>query len=246
MRILSINANFCNNFNFWLLLNFNDPHHHLHWLYRQLHKAEIAKEKVFILAHIAPGTHSCLGRWSHEYNRLVNRFRNVILGQFFGHTHFDEFQIFFNGTKAINLAYLAPSQTSVDGLNPAYRIYEIDDETNLLVDHVTFYADIEKANKEGFLEVKKEYSARQTLGLEDMSPESWHKYVKELSTDSSKFQEFRRHYYRSGPALGHRCDAECKKNLLCDLLTSEAQLSQKPQVCNELKIDLNDWWSWFK
>ena len=61
LRIISINANFCNNFNFWLLLNFNDPHHHLHWLYRQLHKAELGKEKVFIIGHIAPGLHSCLG-----------------------------------------------------------------------------------------------------------------------------------------------------------------------------------------
>ena len=62
LRVISINANFCNNFNFWLLLNFNDPHHHLHWLYRQLHKAELKKENVFILGHIAPGTHSCLGK----------------------------------------------------------------------------------------------------------------------------------------------------------------------------------------
>ncbi len=95
-------------------------------MYRQLHKAEINKESVFILGHIAPGTHSCLGRWSHEYNRLVKRFKNVIIGQFFGHTHHDEFQVFLNHSDPINIAYLAPSETSVDGLNPAYRIFEID------------------------------------------------------------------------------------------------------------------------
>ena len=128
LRIISINANFCNNFNFWLLLNFNDPHHHLHWLYRQLHKAELNKEKVFIIGHIAPGLHSCLGRWSHEYNRLVKRFRYTISGQFFGHTHLDEFEVFFKDAKPINMAYLAPSQTPwMDkGINPAYRIYLID------------------------------------------------------------------------------------------------------------------------
>ena len=150
LRVISINANFCNNFNFWLLLNFNDPHHHLHWLYRQLHKAELKKENVFILGHIAPGTHSCLGkiimickknvnhlpnsifegRWSHEYNRIVKRFNNTISAQFFGHTHFDEFQVFFNQTSPINMAYLAPSETSLDGLNPAYRIYTIDGKLN--------------------------------------------------------------------------------------------------------------------
>ena len=69
LRVISINANFCNNFNFWLLLNFNDPHHHLHWLYRQLHKAELKKENVFILGHIAPGTHSCLGKNTQLWKR---------------------------------------------------------------------------------------------------------------------------------------------------------------------------------
>ena len=75
-----------------------------------------------------------IGRWSHEYNRIVRRFRNTIAGQFFGHTHHDEFQVFFkNATseEAVSLAYLAPSETSVDGLNPAYRIYEIDGKENM-------------------------------------------------------------------------------------------------------------------
>ena len=67
-----------------------------------------------------------IGRWSHEYNRLINRFKNIVIGQFFGHTHDDEFQIFFNGTEAINMAFLAPSETTLDGINPAYRIYEMD------------------------------------------------------------------------------------------------------------------------
>ena len=69
-----------------------------------------------------------LGRWSHEYNRLVKRFRNTIAGQFFGHTHLDEFEVFFKDLEPISVAYLAPSQTPWmdQGLNPAYRIYIID------------------------------------------------------------------------------------------------------------------------
>ena len=78
LRVISINANFCNNFNFWLLLNFNDPHHHLHWLYRQLHKAELKKENVFILGHIAPGTHSCLGKDYFFIKKRENNSSNFI------------------------------------------------------------------------------------------------------------------------------------------------------------------------
>ena len=50
--------------NFWLLINFEDPHKHLQWLYHQLNKAEIKKEKVFIIGHIAPGLKDCLGKIS--------------------------------------------------------------------------------------------------------------------------------------------------------------------------------------
>ena len=72
---------------------------------------------------------STVDKWSHEYNRLVQRFNNTISGQFFGHTHFDEFQTFF--TKAtpyhpVGVAFLGPSLTSHGQINPAYRIYYID------------------------------------------------------------------------------------------------------------------------
>ena len=82
---------------------------------------EFQEKKIDYYIHV-----TISGRWSHEYNRIVKRFKNTIAGQFFGHTHFDEFQIFFNDSEAINIAYLAPSETSLDGLNPAYRIYTID------------------------------------------------------------------------------------------------------------------------
>ena len=36
-----------------------------------------------------------LGQWSEEYARIIHRFRNIIAAQFFGHTHQDEFEIFF-------------------------------------------------------------------------------------------------------------------------------------------------------
>jgi len=117
--------------NFWLLINFEDPHKHLHWLYNQLLKAEFRKEQVFIIGHIAPGLKDCLGQWSEEYARIIHRFRNIISAQFFGHTHFDEFEIFFgknefNERAPTNMAYLAPSMTTIEHLNPAYRIFMID------------------------------------------------------------------------------------------------------------------------
>ena len=62
LRVISVNTNYCNNFNFWLALNFNDPHKHLHWLYQELKKAEDNRESVYILGHIPTGSESCTGK----------------------------------------------------------------------------------------------------------------------------------------------------------------------------------------
>jgi len=62
LRVVTLNSNFCNNFNFWLLLDFDDPSGHLHWLYRTLKRSEQNGEKVILLGHIPPGSKSCYGK----------------------------------------------------------------------------------------------------------------------------------------------------------------------------------------
>lgn len=58
------------------------------------------------------------------------RYEATITGQFFGHTHNDEFEVFYDKTgsvpRATNVAYIGPSVTTYDGVNPGYRIYTVD------------------------------------------------------------------------------------------------------------------------
>ena len=52
--------------------------------------------------------------WSHQYTRIIERFSTVVTAQFFGHTHYDEFTVFFNTSSSwqpINIGYLGPSLT---------------------------------------------------------------------------------------------------------------------------------------
>ena len=94
----------------------------------------------------------------------------------------------------------------------------------------------------GQAKLQREYSVKEDLLLEDLSPESWYNYVKTLNVDSELYHQFRKHYYRNGPELEIPCDHRCKDKLLCSLLTSEAQLVEKPEQCNfEQKNDLS-WW----
>lgn len=60
---------------------------------------------------------------------ILCRFESTIVAQFYGHSHFDEYQVFYDVNdieRPINIAYISPSLTPWQNLNPAYRIYYID------------------------------------------------------------------------------------------------------------------------
>lgn len=60
---------------------------------------------------------------------MIFRYESTITAQFFGHTHFDEFQLFYDPKdlgRALSVSYISPSVTPFINLNPGYRIYYID------------------------------------------------------------------------------------------------------------------------
>lgn len=60
---------------------------------------------------------------------LVCRYEATITAQFFGHTHFDEFELFYDPKdlgRAVGVSYICPSVTPFTNLNPGYRIYYVD------------------------------------------------------------------------------------------------------------------------
>lgn len=101
-RIISLNMNVCYKFNFWLLQNSTDPMAQLQWLVNELQGAEMAYEKVHIIGHIPPGSDDCLKIWSRNYNEIVTRYESTIAAQFFGHTHHDEIELFYDSKDSSN------------------------------------------------------------------------------------------------------------------------------------------------
>lgn len=80
--------------------------------------------------------------WSENYYRIISRFSNIIKGQFYGHTHSDEFEVFFDHDQLnlakstseltelspVNTAFLAPSLTTFVGANPG----QFENDENIL------------------------------------------------------------------------------------------------------------------
>lgn len=95
-RVITLNMNYCNNKNWWLLLNDTDPAAELQWLIYELQSAEFSQEKVHIIGHIPPGESDCVKVWSRNYYSIIARYESTIAAQFFGHTHHDQFEIFYD------------------------------------------------------------------------------------------------------------------------------------------------------
>ncbi|XP_076437537.1 sphingomyelin phosphodiesterase-like isoform X2 [Babylonia areolata] len=220
-RIISLNTNACHEWNWWLFLNTTDPDGQLAWLIDTLLMAETNKEKVHIMGHIPPGIDDCLKYWSYNYYLIVDRFESTISGQFFGHTHKDHFEVFYDTatlTRPTSVAYISPSVTPFSQLNMGYRVFTVDGNYSTssyeVVDHETFILNLTSANSLAVPPVwQREYSARGTLGMGALFPSDWHRLVQRAGEDNSLLQMLYRFYYKSNVA--GPCDADCAQSLLC-------------------------------
>jgi sphingomyelin phosphodiesterase len=96
LKIISLNTNFSYLLNFWIYIADADPENMFHWLIDQLQESEDRGQDVYIIGHIAPGGFDVSKFWSAAFYDIVARYEDTIVGQFYGHTHRDEFQIFYN------------------------------------------------------------------------------------------------------------------------------------------------------
>ncbi|XP_043597196.1 sphingomyelin phosphodiesterase isoform X1 [Bombus pyrosoma] len=252
-RILSVNMNYCNNKNWWLLINSTDPVSELQWLVYELQGAEMNGEKVHIIGHIPPGHSDCLKVWSRNYYQIINRYESTITAQFFGHTHYDEFQLFYDIAdlgRAVSIAYVGPSVTPYYELNPGYRIYYVDGDhpktTRMVVDHESWVMNLKEANLYDYPIWYKMYSARQAYQMPSLLPRDWDTLIDKMSNEPSLFDLYYKHYYKNSP-VRPQCNDECRKRLLCDLRSGRSH--DRKALCQSLESRIDNetrtgWRAW--
>ncbi|XP_018565651.1 sphingomyelin phosphodiesterase-like [Anoplophora glabripennis] len=242
-RLISLNTNYCHTFSWWLLVNSTDPAQELKWLIYELQEAEKNGEKVHLIGHIPPGSSDCMKTWSHNFYSIVERFESTITAQFYGHSHADEFEIFYETTeysRPISVAYLGPSVTTYENFNPAYRIYYIEGDheksTREVLDHETWTMDLGKAN-EGENEPSwfKLYSAKDAYRLHSLKPIQWNRLIERMVDDTNLFDAFYRNYYRNSPRRPD-CDGQCKLQILCDLKSGRSH--DRHHLCHDLEYNI--------
>ncbi|KAF4108171.1 sphingomyelin phosphodiesterase [Onychostoma macrolepis] len=234
LRVVSLNMNFCARENYWLMVNSTDPAGQLQWLINILQESENKGEKVHIIGHIPPGL--CLKSWSWNYYHIVNRYESTITGQFFGHTHVDEFQMFYDEdtlTRPLSVAFIAPSVTTYVNLNPGYRVYYMDGNypgsSRMVLDHETFILNLTLANNQPSKPDPNPswtllYRASEAYGLSTLFPSDMDALIKVMKNDDHVFQRFWYLFHKGH--VSKPCTDTCKTSLICllhsgryDLLT---------------------------
>lgn len=230
LRIVSLNFNYCNNLNFWLYVNDTDPSGQLQWLVGQLADAESLDERVHIIGHIPPGIADCLPAWSAAYNKIISRFENTVAAQFFGHTHFDELEVFFNSSDVSNsipnnIAFIAPSVTTYLDHFPAYRVYEVDGGYSgsswSVLDHHNYWLNLTDANLSGVPQWTLEYSARSAYKMPSLFPRDWAEFAVRCAENQALFDLYMKHK-QHGPVPLKCQDKKCRFQHICGMLTSAA------------------------
>ena len=160
LRVISLNSDFWYKSNPMAYLRAEDPDvgGMLRWLTDELQAAEDQNERAWIVAHVLSGWDGGNGLEAptNLFYQIVSRYEHTIAHIFFGHTHEDQFQLFYRGTNgdsskasrktkdANAFAFIGPSLTPLNNVQPALRIYEVDPETYEVMDYLQYYSPVDE------------------------------------------------------------------------------------------------------
>ncbi|MGA8877096.1 MAG: metallophosphoesterase, partial [Candidatus Korobacteraceae bacterium] len=140
----------------------------LTWLESRLVSARQAHEKVWLMFHIPPGIDSyttmhkyqallkgkpnandeklCLSaivpmwvpKWTGEFDKLLEKYQDVIVASFAGHTHSDDFRVINPSAKEPQFVLISAAISPVYNQNPSFRLVRFAKDGSL-VDNTVYY-----------------------------------------------------------------------------------------------------------
>lgn len=187
----------------WQVFEHRDPGGQLQWLVKELYEAESVGAKVHILGHIPPSLDECWSTWQKNFYKIISRFSTTVTSQFYGHTHYDEFQLYYHNEdkgRPISPLWIGASLTPWINLNPAYKIFSIDGNRGAqsswnVIDHETWTYNLEEANSNLPLPPRwyRLYKATEAYGIPDVLPHSLNAFVHRMSSNLGVFNQYYRY-----------------------------------------------------
>ncbi|TFK69069.1 Metallo-dependent phosphatase [Pluteus cervinus] len=251
LRIIALNTDFWNKANWFNYINLttSDTSGMLRFLTDELQDAEDAGDRVWIIGHVLSGwdgTNALLNPTNLFY-QIVDRFSpHVIANIFWGHTHEDEFSIFYtnNGTvqstdTALAVSWVGPSVTPLTNLNSGFRVYEVDTGSFEVLDAHTWSTDVNAfppldhqiQNGPTFTY---EYSTRTAFanitgwGPNDpLNATWWHRITEEFQANPALVQTFTM-FQGKGSVLSPPCTStDCVEAKICYMRSGSSSLAKQ-------------------
>lgn len=238
LRVISYNSIFYYVDNFYAFLEPMpyDPDGQLAWLIDELQAAETGGQRAWLIAHVPTGGSDHFHDYSHYLNEIVQRYEATIAAVFFGHTHDDQFQLWYSNytdqtaDTVTAMGYITPSLTPTSG-PPAYRIYDVDPVTFGVLDFTNYIANISDPAYQDGPTWTKYYSAKEAYGplvtppitnsAAELTPAFWHNITELFETNNDVFEA-----YLTRKSRGYdvsNCTGSCLNDTICAIRGADAQ-----------------------
>lgn len=245
LRIITINTDHWYHSNYYNFFNMTDPDvsKTLRFLTDELQKAEDAKERVWIVGHVLSGYDGgdALPAPANLFYQIVDRYSYSISGIFWGHTHQDQFMIYYanNATDlsaktAQNVGWIGPSVTPLTGLNAGWRFYEVDTGSYEIMNAHTFFANMSNSHAweassgpvwEYEYSTRKVYDPNNTWpSTEPLNAQFWHGVTDRMMNDSSLVQTYAKYETKSAVGMAP-CNSTCEAAKICYMRSGSSALS---------------------
>jgi hypothetical protein len=216
------------------------------WMIEELQKAEDASERVWIIGHVLSGWDgkNPLPNPSDLFYQIVDRYSpHVIANIFFGHTHEDEFMVYYanNGTvqdadNALSTGWIMPSITPLENLNSGFRLYEVDTGDFNVYEAYTFYSNVSEypALEDTGPTFEIEYSTRDTYGPaagwdEDapLNATFWHRVTEAMDKDVELVSLHNTYQGKRSVKSPSCTTTACQKAKVCYMRSGSAALGRQ-------------------
>ncbi|GIJ99407.1 hypothetical protein Aspvir_001539 [Aspergillus viridinutans] len=251
LRVIAFNTDFWLAKNYFNFINSTNPDNSgvFSWMIDELQTAEDAGDRVWIIGHVLSGWDGSnpLPDPTNLFYQIVDRYSpHVVANIFFGHTHEDQFMIYYanNGTlqsqdTALTTGWIVPSITPLTNLNSGFRMYEVDTGDFNVYEAYTFFSNV--SDYPSLIEAgptfQFEYSTRDTYGPaagwdkdDPLNATFWHRVTEAMEKDIELVSLHNAYQGKMSEKSPNCTNVECQEAKICYMRSGSFALgSQCPQ-----------------
>ena len=255
LRIISINTDFWYVDNIFNYFNFTNPDQSgvLKFLADELSACESRGQRAWVIGHVPSGYDgsNALPNPSALFYSIVRRFSPAtIAAVFFGHTHEDQLQIFYDYktsslsnetlrnttdvdySKPLQIGFIGPSVTPLTGNNAGYQLLQVDSKTFSVLGQKTYFANVSDSLHWDTPIWKFEYDTRKTYNVggikwpatSPLNATFFDKVADEMLNNQSLVETYNFLETKSSPTTKKCTSPACTRQKVCYIKSGSASL----------------------